>query len=83
MKHIPVLMEEVLDALKPKKGHVIKVVTFFLGRTRQQEIEVSDEHEGFAWLSFEDAMERLTFDNAREMLRAAVSSMSPSSPKAT
>jgi 8-oxo-dGTP pyrophosphatase MutT (NUDIX family) len=60
----------------PRKGYVIKVVTFFLGRTRQEDIKVSDEHEGFAWLSYEDAMERLTFDNARDMLRAAVTSMS-------
>ena len=59
----------------PKKGHIIKVVTFFLGKTRQSDVEVSHEHEGFAWLSFEDAMERLTFENAREMLRAAVESM--------
>jgi 8-oxo-dGTP pyrophosphatase MutT (NUDIX family) len=59
----------------PKKGHIVKVVTYFLGKTRQTDVKVSEEHEGFAWLSYEEAMERLTFDNAREMLRAAVESM--------
>ena len=59
----------------PKKGRVRKVVTFFLGRTRQEDVKVSDEHRGFAWLGYEEAMERLTFANARDMLRAAVESM--------
>ncbi len=59
----------------PKKGIVHKTVTYFLGRTRAEKVEVSDEHTGFAWLPLEEAMERLTFDNAREILRAAAESM--------
>jgi 16S rRNA (cytosine1402-N4)-methyltransferase len=31
MKHIPVLMEEVLEALKPKKGHIVVDCTLGLG----------------------------------------------------
>jgi bis(5'-nucleosidyl)-tetraphosphatase len=54
-----------------KKGQVIKTVTFFLGRTRAHAVTVSDEHQGFAWLAYEDALERLTYDNAREILTAA------------
>lgn len=55
----------------PKKGRVHKTVTYFLGRTRVSEVKVSEEHEGSAWLGYVEAMERLTFDNAREILRAA------------
>jgi bis(5'-nucleosidyl)-tetraphosphatase len=54
-----------------KKGHVLKTVTYFLGRTGTDEVTLSDEHEGFAWLSYEKALERLTFKNARDMLTAA------------
>jgi 8-oxo-dGTP pyrophosphatase MutT (NUDIX family) len=55
----------------PKKGQVHKTVTYFLGRTRSEAVKVSEEHEGFAWLGYEEALERLTYENAREMLRAA------------
>jgi 8-oxo-dGTP pyrophosphatase MutT (NUDIX family) len=55
----------------PKKGRIVKTVTYFVGRTRMEKVEVSDEHSGYAWLGYEDAMQRLTYDNAREMLRAA------------
>ncbi|HVX86783.1 MAG TPA: NUDIX domain-containing protein [Phycisphaerae bacterium] len=55
----------------PKKGQVHKTVTYFLGRTRAAAVKVSEEHEGYAWLGYEEALERLTYENAREMLRAA------------
>ena len=55
----------------PGKGRVQKTVTYFLGITRSEEVVVSAEHSGYAWLSFEEAMERLTYENAREVLRGA------------
>jgi 8-oxo-dGTP pyrophosphatase MutT (NUDIX family) len=54
-----------------KKGPVSKTVTYFLGRTRTADIKLSDEHEDYAWLSYEKALRRLTHDNARAMLTAA------------
>ncbi|MCL2647832.1 MAG: bis(5'-nucleosyl)-tetraphosphatase [Phycisphaerales bacterium] len=59
----------------PKKGRISKTVTYFLGKTRQETVVISDEHFGHAWLGYEDAMERLTYDNAREILRAAHDAM--------
>ena len=59
----------------PKKGHIIKAVTFFLGKTRQEHVKISDEHLGYAWLTYEQAMDRLTFENAREMLQAAAATL--------
>ncbi len=55
----------------PRKGRIHKTVTYFLGRTRTEDIKLSDEHNGYAWLSFDEAMQRLTYDNAREVLAAA------------
>jgi bis(5'-nucleosidyl)-tetraphosphatase len=54
----------------PKKGHVVKTVTYFLGRTRAEAVKLSDEHEGYAWLPYEEALARLTYKNARDMLTA-------------
>jgi bis(5'-nucleosidyl)-tetraphosphatase len=55
----------------PKKGRVDKTVTFFLGKTDVSKVSLSDEHSGHAWLSYEEALEKLTFGNARQLLRAA------------
>ncbi len=55
----------------PKKGKVNKTVTYFLGRTNAEKVALSDEHTGYAWLPYEEAVERLTYENAKEMLRAA------------
>ena len=59
----------------PKKGLIAKTVTYFLGRTKAQKVTLSDEHSGHAWLPYEEAMARLTYDNAREVLQAAHESM--------
>jgi bis(5'-nucleosidyl)-tetraphosphatase len=59
----------------PRKGHVRKTVTYFLGRTRGEAVKLSDEHEGYAWLGYEDALARLTYQNARDMLTAAWEAM--------
>jgi bis(5'-nucleosidyl)-tetraphosphatase len=54
-----------------KKGPVLKTVTYFLGRTRGEGVTLSDEHEGYAWLPYQEALTRLTYQNARDMLTAA------------
>ncbi len=54
-----------------RKGAVHKRVTYFIGRTLVQDVAVSEEHVGFAWLEFDQAIARLTFDSAREILRHA------------
>lgn len=63
------------DFYSPKKGRVAKTVTYFLGETRCAEVVISDEHTGYAWLGYEAAMEKLTYENAREILRAAEESL--------
>ncbi len=55
----------------PKKGHVRKTVRYFLARTKTKEVALSDEHEGYAWLPYAEALARLTFGNARDLLRRA------------
>ncbi len=50
---------------------VSKTVYFFLGQTPNKKVKISSEHIGFKWLIFEDALELLTFDNAKEVLKKA------------
>lgn len=50
---------------------VRKEVIFFLAETKTKEIKLSYEHVGSEWLNYKDALERLTFKNAREVLQKA------------
>jgi 8-oxo-dGTP pyrophosphatase MutT (NUDIX family) len=48
-----------------------KEVTFFIAKTRQPDVKMSDEHIGFEWLPFRKAAARITYSNARRVLEAA------------
>jgi 8-oxo-dGTP pyrophosphatase MutT (NUDIX family) len=56
---------------KYKGKNIFKIVTFYLVQTNKKEIKISSEHLGYEWLPFDEAMERLTFNNAREILKKA------------
>ena len=52
-----------------KKGHKIgKEVTFFIGLTNETHVVLSHEHQAFAWLNFDEAFDRLTYENAKKTL---------------
>lgn len=48
-----------------------KQVTFFLAETPIHDIKISHEHQNFVWLSYEDAMKKITFDNAKMIITKA------------
>ena len=50
---------------------MMKVVIFFLAETPTGEVTLSHEHSGYVWLPYEDALKRLTFKNARDLLAKA------------
>jgi 8-oxo-dGTP pyrophosphatase MutT (NUDIX family) len=45
-----------------------KKVIFFLAKTNMSKISLSHEHKDFVWLEYEDAMEKITFQNAKKIL---------------
>ena len=54
------------------KGEIIhKEVHWFLAETDEMIVKLSNEHIGFLWLSWNDAMQQLTFDNSKSVLAAA------------
>ena len=55
----------------PKRGLVKKTVVFFIARARDERVDLSHEHVGYAWLPLDQALKRLTFPNARKALEAA------------
>lgn len=50
---------------------MLKVVVFFLAETPTGDVVLSHEHSGYLWLSYEEALKRLTFKNARDLLARA------------
>jgi len=50
---------------------VRKEVVFYLLQTKTEAVRLSREHVGFDWLSYDRAMERLTYKNAKDTLQKA------------
>ncbi|MBU7032331.1 MAG: NUDIX domain-containing protein [Theionarchaea archaeon] len=53
------------------KDTIFKTVIYFLADSKEKKVVLSWEHQGFEWLSYENALDRLTYENAREVLTAA------------
>lgn len=51
--------------------NIMKFVTFLLAETKTEKIKLSHEHIGYVWLPHKEAQERLTFKNAKEILKKA------------
>lgn len=52
---------------------IVKQVVYFLGRAASEEIVISHEHRDGKWLTYEAALERLTYAEARRILSVAES----------
>lgn len=64
--------EERIHYVFTKGGKPVKKeVVFFVGKPIGADVVLSDEHNDFAWLAFDDAVKKLTFETAREVLRKA------------
>lgn len=50
---------------------VHKEVTFLLARSSSKSVRISKEHVGFLWLTFSEAIKKVTFDNAKFILSEA------------
>ena len=69
----------IIDGFKDKisysfyigKNEINKEVIFFLGKTETTTIKISHEHLDFAWLDFKSALERVTYNNAKNVLTKA------------
>ena len=56
---------------KAKAPWIFKLVVFYLAQTTKEQVILSDEHTGFIWLSHQEALKKLTFKNAKNILTKA------------
>ncbi len=48
-----------------------KTVVYLIGISPVSEVQISKEHIGFHWAKYEEALDMLTFENTRKVIRAA------------
>ena len=63
--------ESVKYEFRFNNDQIQKKVVFFLAKTNTSKISLSHEHKDFVWLEYEDAMKKVTFDNAKKILAKA------------
>ena len=63
--------KEIRYWFQAKGQKISKTVAFYLAQTRQKKVTISVEHLGFLWLGYEEAREKLTYENAKQVLREA------------
>src|SRR5438552_1101716 len=69
---MPGFRREIVYFFRSKRGLVRKQVTFFLARADPRPtIALSHEHTDHVWLRYPQALERLTYASAKDVLRAA------------
>lgn len=71
LEFVPGFKQTIKYFYKRDNKNFMKFVTFFLAQTQTQEVKISWEHQGYKWLKYEDALEQLTFSNAKEILKKA------------
>src|SRR3989338_7454498 len=49
---------------------VFKEVIFFLAQSATEEVKLSSEHIGYAWLSYEHAFKKLTYNTSKDLRKA-------------
>jgi len=65
----------------PGRGLVRKTVVFFLGEVEGKEVTISHEHVGYEWLKGEEALARVKYPTAKQVMRAALDHLTHSTKK--
>lgn len=71
LKFIPGFKEWTKFFFKHEAKTIMKIVTYFLAETKQEEIKLSYEHKDFKWLTYDEALEFLKFKQVREIFKKA------------
>lgn len=71
IRFIPGFKEWIKFFFKLKGKNIMKIATFLLAETKTKRITLSFEHQNYAWLEYEKAFKKLTFKNAKEVLKKA------------
>ena len=71
IKFIDGFKEEISYTFFINNEEINKKVIFYLAKTNSTQIQISDEHLNFVWLNFKDAIDKITYQNAKIILTKA------------
>ncbi|MBC7782623.1 MAG: NUDIX domain-containing protein [Burkholderiales bacterium] len=81
VKLVPGFAQEISYIFRGRRGGLIqKSVVFFLAEVESDQITLSHEHVGFAWLNAQTASRRVSYANARSVLTAAIKHLDDGGP---
>jgi bis(5'-nucleosidyl)-tetraphosphatase len=72
VKILPGFKEKTMWFFMRQGEKILREVTWFLAKAESKNVKISEEHEDFAWLPYEEARERLTYDNDKNLLDKAM-----------
>ena len=61
--------EEIEYYFRAENQNIHKKVIFFLGKTKTLDIILSHEHLDFIWLDYDNALKKITYENAKNLLK--------------
>ena len=65
--------KETINYYYKREGKTIfKEVIFFLAQAFNEKVEISDEHIGYAWLTYDKALEKITYENDKNVLKKSM-----------
>jgi len=71
LEFLPGFKETIKFFFKFREKNILKFVTYFLAKTKEEKVRLSYEHKDYVWLPYKRARERLTFKNSKEVLKKA------------
>ena len=71
IKFIDDFRQQISYRYKKKFKLVNKSVIYYIVETKSNKVVLSFEHVNFAWLNYNDALNRLSFDNSKKILKNA------------
>ena len=71
IKFIDGFRQQISYRYKKKFKLVNKSVIYYIAETKSNNVVLSFEHTNFAWLNLNDALNRLSFDNSKKILKNA------------
>lgn len=63
--------QQITYKYRKKSKLVNKAVIYYLAMTSTRKVMLSDEHTNFGWFNSDKALEKLSFENSRKVLRMA------------
>lgn len=68
---VPGFREKVSYFFQRQGNTVYKEVAYFLAETPEERVRLSDEHVAYRWLHYEEALNMITFENSRSVIKKA------------